>query len=47
LKIPPKVQKYLGLGLLPQAGVAIGLVLFVQASPIIKNASEAIQKKSR
>jgi len=45
LKIPPKVQKYLGLGLLPQAGVAIGLVLFVQASPIIKNASEAIQKE--
>ncbi|NQV17581.1 MAG: cation:proton antiporter [Armatimonadetes bacterium] len=45
LKIPPKVQKYLGLGLLPQAGVAIGLVLFVQASPVIKNASEAIQKE--
>ncbi len=45
LKIPAKVQKYLGLGLLPQAGVAIGLVLFVQASPVIKNASEAIQKE--
>ncbi len=27
------VQKYLGLGLIPQAGVAIGLVLLVQQSP--------------
>lgn len=45
LKIPRKVQKYLGLSLLPQAGVAIGLVLFVQASPVIKNASVAIQKE--
>ena len=45
LKIPIKIKKYLGLGLLPQAGVAIGLVLFVQASPVIKNASEAIQKE--
>ena len=45
LKIPVKIKKYLGLGLLPQAGVAIGLVLFVQASPVIKNASEAIQQE--
>jgi len=42
LKASENVKKYLGLGLLPQAGVAIGLVLFVQASPIIEQASEVI-----
>ncbi len=30
---PPVVQRYLGLGLLPQAGVAIGLVILVQENP--------------
>ncbi len=43
LKLPKPIQKYLGLSLLPQAGVAIGLVLFVQGSPIVTNASAAIQ----
>lgn len=42
-RLPPKIRNYLGLSLLPQAGVAIGLVLFVQGSPIIINASEAVQ----
>lgn len=35
LKAPNNVKKYLGLALFPQAGVAIGLVLFVQGSPVI------------
>lgn len=43
LKIEPKIKNYLGLALLPQAGVAIGLVLFVQASPIVAQASPEIQ----
>lgn len=30
------ITKHLGLCMLPQAGVAIGLVLLVQASPLIK-----------
>jgi len=30
LKAPPTVRRYLGMGLLPQAGVAIGLVIMVQ-----------------
>jgi len=30
LKAPPSVRRYLGLGLFPQAGVAIGLVILVQ-----------------
>jgi Kef-type K+ transport system membrane component KefB len=38
------IRKYLGLSLLPQAGVAIGLVLFVQASPVIIEAEPAIQE---
>ena len=42
LKVSSKVKNYLGLGLLPQAGVAIGLVLFVQASPIVEHASELV-----
>ena len=29
--------------MLPQAGVAIGLVLFVQASPVVSGASMSIQ----
>ena len=43
LKISSKVRNNLGLALFPQAGVAIGLVLFVQGSPAVLNASEAIQ----
>ncbi|KQC06192.1 MAG: hypothetical protein APR54_07585 [Candidatus Cloacimonas sp. SDB] len=42
-KLPNKIRKYLGLSLLPQAGVAIGLVLFVQGSPAIINSSETVQ----
>ena len=37
-----KIRNYLGLSLLPQAGVAIGLVLFVQASPIMADLSPAV-----
>jgi Kef-type K+ transport system membrane component KefB len=42
-KLPNRIKNYLGLSLLPQAGVAIGLVLFVQGSPMIMHASEAVQ----
>lgn len=31
----PNIRKYLGFCMLPQAGVAIGLVLMIQASPIV------------
>jgi len=31
----PLLRKYLGFAMLPQAGVAIGLALFVQSSPIL------------
>ncbi|MDO9578118.1 MAG: cation:proton antiporter, partial [Candidatus Cloacimonadales bacterium] len=37
------IRQFLGLSLLPQAGVAIGLVLFVQASPVILAAGPEIQ----
>jgi hypothetical protein len=37
------VRNYLGLSLFPQAGVAIGLVLFVQASPVVQSVSEPIK----
>ncbi len=43
LKIPSKIRNNLGLALFPQAGVAIGLVLFVQGSSVVLSASEAIQ----
>jgi len=43
MKVDTNVSKYLGLGLFPQAGVAIGLVLFIQASPLIVNASMEVQ----
>jgi len=45
LKIDKNVRKYLGLSLLPQAGVAIGLMLFVQASPIVLQASIEVQNE--
>ena len=41
---PKEVKRYLGLGLLPQAGVALGLVLFIQASPIIEKAPDSVHK---
>jgi len=34
------VRNYLGLAMLPQAGVAIGLVLFLQAAPFLQNSPE-------
>ncbi len=43
LKMPAKLRNWLGFALLPQAGVAIGLVLFVQGSPVVAAASPAIQ----
>jgi Kef-type K+ transport system membrane component KefB len=43
LGLDRNMRNYLGLSLFPQAGVAIGLVLFVQASPVVQNASPAIQ----
>lgn len=36
------IKKYLGLSLLPQAGVAIGLAIFVRTSPVVAKASTAI-----
>jgi len=45
LKIDKNIRNYLGLSLLPQAGVAIGLMLFVQASPIVLQASIEIQNE--
>ena len=45
LKIEKPIKTYLGLSLLPQAGVAIGLMLFVQASPIVQQASLKIQNE--
>ncbi len=38
VKAPKNIRKYLGFCLFPQAGVAIGLSLFIQASPVIQNA---------
>jgi Kef-type K+ transport system membrane component KefB len=37
---PEKVRKYLGYCLMPQAGVALGLALFVRTSPVMLEASE-------
>lgn len=34
-RAPKTVRKYIGLGLIPQAGVAIGLVLLVQEHPVL------------
>lgn len=39
LKTDKNIRNYLGVGLFPQAGVAIGLVLFVQGSPLIEGIS--------
>lgn len=40
--VSPNIRKYLGFCLFPQAGVAIGLVLFIQTSPILDSASDAV-----
>ncbi len=45
LKLNKNISKYLGLSLLPQAGVAIGLVLFVQGSPVLAEASSFVQEQ--
>ena len=42
LGMDKNIRNYLGLSLLPQAGVAIGLVLFVQASPVVANLSPGV-----
>ncbi len=43
LKIPPKIRNYLGLSLLPQAGVAIGLAIFVKGSELFSGSSFMVQ----
>jgi Kef-type K+ transport system membrane component KefB len=43
-KAPPEVRKYLGLCLFPQAGVAIGLVLFVETSPVLAQAGPLVRE---
>jgi Kef-type K+ transport system membrane component KefB len=43
-KAPEGIKRYLGFCLFPQAGVAIGLVLFVQTSPVLASASTSVQK---
>ncbi|MCD4797096.1 MAG: cation:proton antiporter [Candidatus Cloacimonetes bacterium] len=45
MNINKNIRNYLGLSLLPQAGVAIGLVLFVQASPVVAASSIEIQNE--
>ena len=35
-KVSPKTRKYLGVTLLPQAGVAVGLVLIAHENPAFK-----------
>jgi Kef-type K+ transport system membrane component KefB len=43
VKAPLRIRKYLGFCLFPQAGVAIGLVLFVQTSPVLSAAPEMVK----
>ncbi len=42
-KAPIKVRRYLGFSLFPQAGVAIGLSLFLQTSPAFSQSSPSTQ----
>lgn len=42
-KMNDNIKKYLGLALLPQAGVAIGLAIFIRTSPIVAEAAEPIR----
>ncbi len=41
---PQNIRRYLGLSMLPQAGVAIGLVLLIQASPLVAALTPAGQE---
>ncbi|MCK5147966.1 cation:proton antiporter [bacterium] len=41
---PPLIRKYLGFCLFPQAGVAIGLVLFMQTSPVLATMPDAVNE---
>ncbi|MBT4483621.1 MAG: hypothetical protein HOC71_08080 [Candidatus Latescibacteria bacterium] len=41
---PLNIRKYMGLCLFPQAGVAIGLALFVQTSPVMNSAPAAVSE---
>ncbi|HHS50696.1 MAG TPA: hypothetical protein ENN07_06220 [candidate division Zixibacteria bacterium] len=43
VRTDPKTRRYLGLTLIPQAGVAIGLVLFIQTAPFVTNATDSIK----
>jgi len=43
-KSDAKIRKYLGFCLFPQAGVAIGLVLLVQTSPILDSAPPVVKE---
>ncbi len=43
MKLPGEIRKNLGLCLLPQAGVALGLILFIQASPLIAHSDANVQ----
>jgi hypothetical protein len=42
-RAPASVRKYLGFCLLPQAGVAIGLTLFLQTSPLLLQSSPTVR----
>lgn len=44
VKAPAHIRKFLGFCLFPQAGVAIGLALFVQTSQIAKHATPDVQE---
>lgn len=44
IKAPKNVRNYLGFCLFPQAGVAIGLALFVQTSQFAENAAPEVQE---
>jgi len=43
VKAPSNIKKYLGFCLFPQAGVAIGLSLFIQSSPIMLSAPAEVK----
>lgn len=43
-RAPAKIRRFLGFCLFPQAGVAIGLVLFVQTSPIMGIAPQLVKE---
>ena len=43
-RAPVRVRRYLGLCLFPQEGVAIGLVLLIQTSPLLALSSPTVQK---